>query len=169
MPGATRVAVLVDPANPGATESTLRDVEAAARAMGLQIEAHNAATGREIEAAFAGFVRKAPDALFVGTSPFFNDRRVQFALLAVLRKLPVTYPWRDFAEAGGLMSYGASLRDAIRQAGVYAGRIVKGAKPSDLPVLRSSKFELVINLQAARAIELEVPNALQLLADEVIE
>jgi putative ABC transport system substrate-binding protein len=169
VPGATRVAVLVDPANPGATESTLRDVEAAARAMGLQFEPHNAATSHEIEAAFAGFARNTPDALFVGTSPFFNDRRVQFALLAVLRKLPVTYPWRDFAEAGGLMSYGASLRDALRQAGVYAGRIVKGAKPSDLPVLRSSKFELVINLQAARAIELGVPNALQLLADEVIE
>jgi putative tryptophan/tyrosine transport system substrate-binding protein len=169
VPGATRIAVLVDPANAGATESTLRDVEVAARAMGLQIEAHNAATSREIEAAFADFVRKTPDALFVGTSPFFNDRRVQFALLAVLRKLPVTYPWRGLAEAGGLMSYGASLRDALRQAGVYAGRIVKGAKPSDLPVLLSSKFELVINLQAARAIELEVPNALQLLADEVIE
>ena len=137
--------------------------------MGLQIEAHNAATSREIEAMFTSFVRKTPDALFVGSSPFFNDRRVQFALLAVLRKLPVTYPWRDFAEAGGLMSYGASLRDALRQAGVYTGRILKGAKPADLPVLRSSKFEFIINLQAARAIELEVPNALQLLADEVIE
>jgi putative tryptophan/tyrosine transport system substrate-binding protein len=169
VPGATSVAVLVDPANPTATESTLRDVEAAARAMGLQIEAHNAATSREIEAMFTSFVRKTPDALFVGSSPFFNDRRVQFALLAVLRKLPVTYPWRDFAEAGGLMSYGASLRDALRQAGVYTGRILKGAKPTDLPVLRSSKLEFIINLQAARAIELEVPNALQLLADEVIE
>jgi putative ABC transport system substrate-binding protein len=167
--GATRVAVLVDPTVPAATESTLRDVGTAARAMGLQIEAHNAATSREIEAAFASFVRETPDALFVGSSPFFTDRRVQFALLAVLRKLPVTYPWRDFVEAGGLMSYGASLRDAIRQVGVYAARTLKGAKPADLPVLRSSKFEFVINLQAARAIELEVPNALLLLADEVIE
>ena len=113
--------------------------------------------------------RKRPDALFVGTSPFFTDRRVQFALLAVLRKLPATYPWRDFVEAGGLMSYGASLHDSIRQVGVYTGRIIKGAKPADLPVVRSSKFEFVINLQAARAIELEVPNAIQLLADEVIE
>ena len=169
VPGVTKVAVFVDPTNPAATESTIRDVEAAARAMGLRIEAYNAATSREIEAAFASFVRKTPDALFVGTSPFFNDRRVQFALLAVLRKLPVTYPWRDFAEAGGLMSYGASLRDAIRQVGVYTGRILKGAKPADLPILRSSKFEFVINLQAARAIELEVPNALQVIADEVIE
>jgi len=170
VPGVTRVAVLVDSTNPAATESTLRDVETAARAMmGLQIDAHNAATSREIDAVFAGFVRKTPDALFVASSPLFNDRRVQLALLAAVRKLPATYPWRDFAEAGGLMSYGASLRDAIRQTGVYAGRILKGAKPAELPVLRSSKLEFVINLQAARAIELEVPNALQLLADEVIE
>src|SRR5262249_2654789 len=146
VPGVTRVAVLVDSTNPAATESTLRDVETAARAMmGLQIDAHNAATSREIDAVFAGFVRKTPDALFVAISPLFNDRRVQLALLAAVRKLPATYPWRDFAEAGGLMSYGASLRDAIRQTGVYAGRILKGAKPAELPVLRSSKLEFVIN------------------------
>src|SRR5262249_15931580 len=101
--------------------------------------------------------------------PFLYHRRVQFALLAVLRKLPATYPWRDFAEVGGLMSYGASLRDAIRQVGIYTGRIIKGAKPADLPVLPSTHFAFVINLQAARAIELEVPNSIQLLADEVIE
>ena len=161
VPGITRVAVLVDPTNAAATEATLRDAEEAARALGLQIDAHNAGNSRQIEQAFASFVRKRPDALFVGTSPFFTDRRVQFALLAVLRKLPATYPWRDFVEAGGLMSYGASLHDSIRQVGVYTGRIIKGAKPADLPVVRSSKFEFVINLQAARVIELEVPNSIQ--------
>jgi putative tryptophan/tyrosine transport system substrate-binding protein len=169
VPGITRLAVLVDPTNPAATETTLRDVDEAARAMGLQFDARNAADIGQIEQVFTSFVRGRPDALFVGSSPFFTDRRVQFALLAVLRKLPATYPWRDFAEVGGLMSYGASLRDALRQVGVYTGRIIKGAKPADLPVLRSSKFEFVINLQAARAIELDVPNSIQLLADEVIE
>jgi ABC-type uncharacterized transport system substrate-binding protein len=169
VPRISRIAVLVDPTNPTATESTLRDLEGAARAMGLQVDVHNAADIGQIEQAFTSFARERPDALFVGSSPFFTDRRVQFALLAVLRKLPATYPWRDFAEVGGLMSYGASLRDAIRQVGFYTGRIIKGAKPADLPVLRSSKFEFVINLQAARAIELEVPNSIQLLADEVIE
>ena len=168
VPAATSVAVLVDPANPTATESTLRDVEAAARAMGLQIETHNAATSREIEAMFTSFVRKTPDALFVGSSPFFNDRRVQFALLAASQATG------DISVAGFRGSrrtdeLWSRLRDALRQAGVYTGRILKGAKPTDLPVLRSSKFEFIINLQAARAIELEVPNALQLLADEVIE
>jgi len=169
VPRITRIAVLVDPTNPSANESTLRDLEEAARAMGLQVDVHNAADSGQIEQTFTSFVRERPDALFVGSSPFFTDRRVQFALLTVLRKLPATYPWRDFAEVGGLMSYGASLRDAIRQTGVYAGRIIKGAKPADLPVLRSSKFEFVINLQAAKAIELDVPNSIQLLADEVIE
>ena len=169
VPRTTRIAVLIDPTNPAATETTLRDVEEGARAMGLQVDAHNAADIGQIEQTFRSFARDRPDALFVGSSPFFTDRRVQFALLAVLRKLPATYPWRDFAEVGGLMSYGASLRDAIRQVGTYTGRIIKGAKPADLPVLRSSKFEFVINLQAARAIELEVPNSIQLLADEVIE
>jgi putative tryptophan/tyrosine transport system substrate-binding protein len=169
VPRITRIAVLVDPTNPAATETTLRDVGEVARAMGLQVDAHNAADIGQIEQTFTSFAHERPDALFVGSSPFFTDRRVQFALLAVLRKLPATYPWRDFAEVGGLMSYGASLRDAIRQVGFYAGRIVKGAKPADLPVLRSSKFEFVINLQAARAIELEVPNSIQLLADEIID
>ncbi|HKF13379.1 MAG TPA: ABC transporter substrate-binding protein [Xanthobacteraceae bacterium] len=169
VPRITRIAAFVDPTNPTATESTLRDLEAAARAMRLQVDVHNAADIGQIEQTFTSFAHERPDALFVGSSPFFTDRRVQFALLAVLRKLPATYPWRDFAEVGGLMSYGASLRDAIRQVGIYTGRIIKGAKPADLPVLRSSKFEFVINLQAARAIELEVPNSIQLLADEVIE
>jgi ABC-type uncharacterized transport system substrate-binding protein len=169
VPRITRVAVLVDPTNPVATETTLRDVEEVARAMGLQVDAHHAADIGQIEQTFTSFAHERPDALFVGSSPFFTDRRVQFALLAVVRKLPAIYPWRDFPEVGGLTSYGASLRDAIRQVGIYTGRIIKGAKPADLPVLRSSKFEFVINLQAARAIELEVPNSIQLLADEVFE
>jgi len=134
VPRISRVAVFVDPTNPTATESTLRDLGEAGRAMGLQVDVHNAADIGQIEQAFTSFARERPDALFVGSSPFFTDRRVQFALLAVLRKLPATYPWRDFAEVGGLMSYGASLRDAIRQVGFYTGRIIKGAKPADLKV-----------------------------------
>jgi putative ABC transport system substrate-binding protein len=161
--------VLVNPADQSITETTLRDAETAARAMGLQIQVHNASSSREIEASFASFVRERPDGLFVPSSAFFNDRRVQLALLAVLRRLPATYPFRDFAEAGGLMSYGANLRDTFRQLGAMTGRILKGAKPADLPVVQSAKYEFVINLQAARAIEVEVPNAVQLLADEVIE
>jgi putative tryptophan/tyrosine transport system substrate-binding protein len=169
VPGTRRIAVLVNPADQTITETTLRDAETAARAMGLQIQVHNASSSREIEASFASFVRERPDGLFVPSSAFFNDRRVQLALLAVLRRLPATYPFRDFAEAGGLMSYGANLRDTFRQLGAMTGRILKGAKPADLPVVQSAKYEFVINLQAARAIEVEVPNAMQLLADEVIE
>jgi len=169
VPGATRIAVLVNPADAAITDTTLREAETAARAMGLQIQVHNASSSREIEMSFANFVRERPDGLLVPSSAFFNDRRVQLALLAVLRKLPATYPFRDYAEAGGLMSYGASLRDTFRQQGVQTGRILKGAKPADLPVVQSTKYEFVINLQAARAIEVEVPNAVQLLADELIE
>jgi putative ABC transport system substrate-binding protein len=169
VPGATRIAVLVNPADAAVTETTLREAETAARAMGLQIQVHNASSSREIEASFATFVRERPDGLFVQSSALFNDRRVQLALLTVLRRLPATYPFRDYAEAGGLMSYGASLRDTFRQLGAQTGRILKGGKPADLPVVQSTKYEFVINLQAARAIEVEVPNAVQLLADEVIE
>jgi putative ABC transport system substrate-binding protein len=169
VPGATRIAVLVNPADAAVTETTLREAETAARAMGLQIQVHNASSSREIEASFATFVRERPDGLFVQSSALFNDRRVQLALLTVLRRLPATYPFRDYAEAGGLMSYGASLRDTFRQLGAQTGRILKGGKPADLPVVQSTKYEFVINLQAARAIEVEVPNAVQLLADELIE
>jgi len=169
VPGATRIAVLVDPTDAAVTETTLREAETAARAMGLQIQVHNASSSREIEASFATFVRERPDGLFVQSSALFNDRRVQLALLTVLRRLPATYPFRDYAEAGGLMSYGASLRDTFRQLGAQTGRILKGGKPADLPVVQSTKYEFVINLQAARAIEVEVPNAVQLLADELIE
>jgi len=167
VPAAKRIAVLVDPANAASVASTLTEVETSARTGGLQTKVLNASTGRELDAAFATFASERPDALFVG--PVATDRRVQLALLAALHKVPATYPWRDFAEAGGLMSYGPSLRDAYRQAGVYTGRILKGAKPADLPVMQSSKFELVINAQTARMLGLTVPSSLLAIADEVIE
>ena len=137
VPSVTRVAMLINPGNPN-SEAVLRDVQAGAGAMGLQIQVHNAATTGEIDAAFATFVRERPDALFVGPDPFFRARRVQLALLAAYHRLPATYALRDYAEAGGLMSYGASLNDAFRQVGTYVGRILKGAKPADLPVVQSS-------------------------------
>ena len=168
VPGAALVAVLVNPAN-ATTETTLRDVEAPARTMGLQIQVRNASTSLEINAAFAGFGRERPDALFVGGDPFFNSRRVQFATLTAHYSIPTAYTSRDYAEAGGLMSYGASFTDSFRQAGAYAGRILKGAKPADLPVVQPSKFELVINAQTARMLGLAVPPTLLALADEVIE
>jgi putative ABC transport system substrate-binding protein len=168
VPGAVRVAVLVNPASPN-TQSVLKDVEAAARAMGLQIQVHNTGTIDEIDTAFATFLRERPDALFVGPNPFFRARRVQLALLAAQHRVPAVYSLRDYVEVGGLMSYGASLSDALRQAGVYVGRILKGAKPADLPVAQSSKFELVINLQPARMLGITVPPSLLSTADEVIE
>jgi len=169
VPGAVRVAVLVNPTRPANTESTLKDVEAAARAIGLQIHALNASTSREIEAAFATFARERPDALFVGTDAFFTARRVQLVNLSSRHAMPTAYGTRDFAEAGGLMSYGANTTDAYRQVGVYTGRILKGAKPTDLPVVQASKFELVINHPTARMLSLTVPPTLLSVADEVIE
>jgi putative tryptophan/tyrosine transport system substrate-binding protein len=169
VPSAARVAVLVNPTNAANTETTLRDVETAARAMGLQIQALNASTSREIDAAFANFVRERPDALYVGTGPFFVSRRVQMSLQAMRHAIPATYSAREFADAGGLMSYGSNLTDALRQVGVYTGRILKGAKPADLPVVQASKFELVINAQTARMLGLTVPDKLLVAADEVIE
>jgi ABC-type uncharacterized transport system substrate-binding protein len=169
VPAATRVALLVNPANAANTETTLREGEPAARAIGLQIQVLNASTIREINAAFASFARERPDALFVGIDPFFNSRRIQLVNLATRHALPASFPARDFAEAGGLMSYGASIVDAWRQVGSYAGRILKGAKPADLPVVQSSKFELVINAQTATMLGLTVPPMLLARADEVIE
>ena len=167
VPGAARVAVLVNPANATNTETTLRDVEPAARAMGLQIQILKASTSPEIEAAFATFVREQPDALFAGLD--LVSRRVQLVHLATRHAIPATYPLRDFAEVGGLMSYGVNITDALRQVGVYAGRILKDAKPADLPVVQSSKFELVINAVTARMLGLTVPPSLLSVADEVIE
>ncbi len=169
MPAAARVAVLVNPANVMGTETTVRDVEAAARAKGLQTQVLNASTSREIDAAFTVLVRERLDAIFVGPDAFFTARRLQLALLAVLHRVPAIYPLRPFVETGGLMSYGASLMDAYRQAGVHTGRILNGAKPADLPVVQSSKFELVINAQTARMLGLDVPPTLLARADEVIE
>ena len=169
VPGAARIAVLVNPANATTTETTLRDVAAAARVMGLQIQVLNASTSREIDAAFATFVRERPDAVFVGLDVFFISRRVQLVNLASRHALPATYPLREFAEVGGLMSYGTNIADTFRQIGVYAGRILKGAKPADLPVVQSTKFELVINAWTARMLGLAVPPTLLATADEVIE
>jgi putative ABC transport system substrate-binding protein len=169
VPTAIRVAVLVNPADATNSENALRDVNVAARAMGLQIQVLNAGTSGEINAAFATFVRERPDALFVGGDAFFNSRRVQLANLASRHAIPAAYAGRDFAEAGGLMSYGSNLTDAFRPIGVYTGRILKGAKPVELPVMQSSKFELVINAETARMLGLTVPPSLLATADEVIE
>jgi len=169
VPKAVRVAVLVNPANATTTEATLRDIPGAARALGLQIQVLNASTSREIEAAFGTLVRDRADALFVAPDALFLSRRVQFVTLAARHGIPVAHTFREEVEAGGLMSYGTDTLDSWRQVGVYTGQILQGAKPADLPVLQSTKFEFVINLQTARALGLEVPNSLQLLADEVIE
>ena len=168
VPAATRVAVLVNPINPNA-EAALREVAAAGSAIGMEIVAFNASSSREIDAAFASFVRERPDALFVDTGPFFTARRVQLVQLAARHAVPATYAGRQFVDHGGLMSYGASLADAYRQFGVYTGHILKGAKPSDLPVVQPSKVELVINHQTARMLGLTVPPTLLATADEVIE
>ena len=168
VPGAARIAVLVNPANI-AIETTLRDVQSAARVMGLQIQVLKASTSREIDAAFATFVRERPDAVFVSLDVFFISRRAQLVNLASRHALPATYPLREFAEVGGLMSYGTNIADTFRHIGVYAGRILKGAKPADLPVVQSTKFELVINAWSARMLGLTVPTTLLARADEVIE
>ena len=168
-PAATRVALLVNPTNTAATEATLRDVERAARAMGLQIQTARASTSREIDAAFATLARERPDALFVGEDAFLNSRRLQVSLLAMRDRIPAIYSGREYAEAGGLMSYGSNITDAYRQVGAYAGRILKGSKPADLPVVQADKFELVVNNQTARSLGLIVPQTLLTSADEVIE
>jgi putative ABC transport system substrate-binding protein len=160
--------VLVDP-NFAPTQSFVSDVQAAASSIGKQIEVLEAPTGRDIDTAFASLAQKQIDALLVGPGPLQDNRRVQLATLAAYHRVPAIYPQRGNAEAGGLMSYGTSLSDAYRQAGVYTGRILKGEKPADLPVVQSSKFELVINLSIARMLGLTVPQTLLVAADEVIE
>ena len=169
VPSATRVAVLSNPANVRTTETTLSEVHSAASARGLQLQILNANTSREIDAAFATLGRERPDALFVSGSPFFNSRRIQLVHSATLHRLPATYSQRQYPEIGGLMSYGTNTADAFRQVGVYVGRILKGAKPADLPVMQSTKFELVINAQTARLLDLTIPPSLLSIADEVIE
>jgi putative tryptophan/tyrosine transport system substrate-binding protein len=169
VPAAARVAVLVNPAEATIAETTLREVEPAARAMGLQIQILRASTSAEINTAFAAIARERPDALFVGSGPFFGARRVQLVSLASRYAIPAMYATRDHAEAGGLMSYGTNVADRYRLAGVYSGRILKGAKPADLPVVQSTKFELVINAETARMLGLTVRPVLLTIADEVIE
>jgi putative ABC transport system substrate-binding protein len=169
VPVATRVAVLVNPDNARITEITLKDADTAARAMGLQIQVFNASTNREIEGVFATLTRERPDALFVGGDAFFDSRRLQLSLQAMRLAVPAAYSGREYAEVGGLMSYGSDVRDAYRQMGVYTGRILKGIKPADLPVIQASKLELVINQQTARMLGLTVPPTLLARADEVIE
>jgi putative ABC transport system substrate-binding protein len=168
VPGAQRIAVLVNPTNPTA-DTIVSGVEAAANAIGQQIHILKASTSREIDAVFANFVRDRAGALLMAPDPFFNSRRVQLATLAARHAVPAVYVAREYAEAGGLMSYGTNLAEMFRQVGTYAGRILKGAKPADLPVLQSIKFELVINLQTARALGIAIPPTLLARADEVIE
>jgi putative ABC transport system substrate-binding protein len=169
VPKAVRVAVLVNPANAPTTESTLRDVQEAAPTIGLQIQVFNATTIGEIDAAFAALSRERPDALFVAPDTFFTSRRVQFATLTARDRIPASYAAREVVAAGGLMSYGTDITDMFHQVGVYTGSILKGAKPADLPVLQLTKFKLVINLQTARALGIEVPPGVLSIADEVIE
>jgi putative tryptophan/tyrosine transport system substrate-binding protein len=169
LPKAVYIAVLANPANAAVETTTLREVREAAPVLGLQIQILKARTIGEIDAAFAALERERPDALFVAGDAFFLDRRVQFATLTARDRIPATYSVREPVAAGGLMSYGPDLVEVFRQIGVYTGKILKGAKPSDLPVLQPTKLEFVINLQTARALGIEVPQGLLLIADEVIE
>src|SRR5262249_59203105 len=157
IPGVGRLAVLVNPSNATVSEATLRGVETAARGMGVQVQVFNAGTNREIDAAFANLVRERSDAVFVGGDAFFTSRRVQLANLAARYVIPSSFSQREIAEAGGLMSYATNTRDTYRQAGVYVGQVLQGAKPADLPVVQSAKFEFVINASTARMLGLKVP------------
>jgi len=169
VPTATRVAALLNPAEPTIAAANLRDVKAAAGTMGLQLRVLNASTIADIDAAFATFANERPDVLFISSGPFFNNRRVQLAQLATRYAVPAIHAERSYPEVGGLMSYGTDVADAFHQVGVYTGRILKGARPADLPVVQLSKFELVINAETARMLGLTVPPQLLATADEVIE
>ncbi len=169
VPKAVRIAAFLNPANPTTTAPTLRDLQEAAPAIGLQTQILNATTIAEIDAAFGGFERDPPDALFVGPDSFFFERRFQFVELTARHKIPAIFAFRAFVEAGGLMSYGTDLTDMFRQVGVYTGRVLKGARPADLPVLQSTKFEFVLNLSTAKALGIEVPSGVLSIVDEVID
>jgi putative tryptophan/tyrosine transport system substrate-binding protein len=169
VPGTKRIAVLINPADVTNADSTVKAIEPAAQAIGLQIQILNASTSREIDAAFAIIGRDRPEAIYVGQTPFLNARRVQLAQLAARYMVPASYSGREFPEVGGLMSYGSDIADAYRQVGIYAGRILKGAKVADLPVVQANKFELVINAQTARMLGLDLPAQLLARTDEVIE
>jgi putative tryptophan/tyrosine transport system substrate-binding protein len=168
-PKPVRIAVLLNPADAASTETTLRDVQEAARAIAVPIHILNASTNSEIDAAFAALVSERADALFVSGNNYFHSRRVQLAVLAARYRIPVIFSQREFVEAGGLMSYGTDIVDSIRQAGIYTGKVLKGAKPADLPVEQSTKFEFVINLQTARSLGIDLPATLLTRADKVIE
>ena len=169
VPAAARLAVLINPANVGRGPLTRAELEPAAGVLGLRLQFYDASTNQEIDAAYARLVHERPDALFVSSDVFFTSRRVQLISLAARHALPAAYSVREFVEAGGLMSYGTNITDMYRQVGVYSGRILKGEKPADLPVLQVSKFELVINLQTAKLLRIDVPPMLLARADEVIE
>jgi putative tryptophan/tyrosine transport system substrate-binding protein len=168
VPKAATIAVLVNP-NYSEAENQLREVQEAAARLGVQLVVVHANAESDFDAAFSTVVQQRSGALLVCASPFFNTRREQLVVLAARHALPTIYEWRDFAAAGGLMSYGTSLADAYRQAGVYAGQILKGAQPADLPIVQSTKFEFVINLNTAKALGLTIPPGLLAIADEVIE
>ena len=169
LPAAARFAVLVNPSVPGTAASVTANALATASTIGGQIEVFAASTSGEIDAAFESMVRKRADALLIGTNAFFNSRPVQLATLSVRHALPASHSTREFVEAGGLMSYGASQGDMNRQGGIYVGRILNGEKPGDLPVLRTTRFEFVINLQTAKILGIDVPPTLLAIADEAIE
>jgi len=169
IPRAVRIAVMINPGNAATAEATLREVQKAADALGLQIHVVNASTSDEINAAFATISHERAEALFLGPDAFFNSRRVQLVTLSARDRIPTVYGTRDYVEVGGLMSYGTNITDSFSQAGVYVGKILNGTKPAELPVIQSTKFEFVINLQTAKALSLDVPSGLLLAADEVIE
>ena len=169
VPTTKRVAVLLNPADGTVAAANLRAVEEAASSMGLQIRVFNASTTAQVDTAFAALANERPDGLFISSGPFFSDRRVQLAHLATRHAIPAVASIRSYPEVGGLMSYGASLPEAHHQAGVYVGRILKGAKPADLPVVQSTKFDLVINVSTARILGLNVPPTLLATADQVVE
>jgi putative tryptophan/tyrosine transport system substrate-binding protein len=169
VPRVARIAIFVNPADETLVAPQLTGVRAAARAMGVEIRIIGANTADEIDTAFGSLERERPDALFVATTPFLNARRVQLVQLAAFHRLPATYAQRDYVQAGGLMSYGSNIVDAYRQLGIYAGRVLKGTRPADLPVEQASKFELVVNRRTARMLGIEVPPMFVAHADEVIE
>jgi putative tryptophan/tyrosine transport system substrate-binding protein len=169
VPAAKRISALINPKNAAIADTTVKEISAAVRPLGLEIQPVEAATSSEIDIAFATFQRDRPDAVFVSADPYFTARRIQIVQHAAHSSIPATYATREIAEVGGLMSYGASIPDAYHMLGVYTGRILNGAKPSDLPVAQASKFELVINHQTAKILGLAVPPSLLSIADEVIE
>jgi putative ABC transport system substrate-binding protein len=169
LPAAGGFAVLVNPKTPAVVEPFIRDVQTAAATIGVRVEVLTASSNRDIDTVFTSLVPKKADALLVSPDLLFNNRRVQLVALTLRYAVPAIFPWREAVEIGGLMSYGASFSDGYRQVGIYTGRVLKGEKPGELPVMRASKFELVINLQTARTLGLTVPPTLLATADEVIE